>query len=72
MTPRLTAFRVAGLLLALTTGAICPSYAVSYAADPTPSAGVSRAGSSEGEGRTRPGRSAVSYTHLTLPTICSV
>jgi hypothetical protein len=57
MTPRLTAFRVAGLLLVLTTGAIRPSYAVSYAADPTPSAGVSRAGSSEGEGRTRPGRS---------------
>jgi hypothetical protein len=56
MTPRLTALRVAGLLLVLTTGAICPSYAVSYAADPAPSADVSRAGSSEGEGRTRPGR----------------
>lgn len=64
MTPRLTAFRVTGLLLVLTTGAVSPSYAVSravpyavsYAADPAPSAGASRAGSSAGQGRTHPGR----------------
>ncbi|GAX58063.1 hypothetical protein [Streptomyces olivochromogenes] len=64
MTPRLTAFRVTGLLLVLTSSAVSPSYAatravpyaVSYAADPAPSAGASRAGSSAGEGRTHPGR----------------
>ncbi|MER5665230.1 hypothetical protein [Streptomyces mirabilis] len=64
MTPRLTALRVTGLLLALTTGAVSPAYAVSravphavsYAADPAPSARASRAGSLAGEGRTRPGR----------------
>ncbi|MCZ0999866.1 hypothetical protein O1M63_19940 [Streptomyces mirabilis] len=64
MTPRLTALRVPGLLLVLTTGAVSPAYAVSravpyavsYAADPAPSAHASRAGSAAGEGRTRPGR----------------
>ncbi|MFF1746673.1 hypothetical protein [Streptomyces mirabilis] len=64
MTPRLSALRVTGLLLVLTTGAVSPSYAVSravpyavsYAADPAPSARASHAGSSAGEGRTRPGR----------------
>ncbi|MFJ1605358.1 hypothetical protein ACIOHS_18610 [Streptomyces sp. NPDC088253] len=64
MTPRLTALRVTGLLLVVTTGAVSPSYAVSravphvvsYAADPAPSAGASHAGSSAGQGRTRPGR----------------
>ncbi|MFF3575604.1 hypothetical protein [Streptomyces mirabilis] len=64
MTPPLSALRVTGLLLVLTTGAISPSYAVSravpyavsYAADPAPSARASHAGSSAGEGRTRPGR----------------
>ncbi|KPI06561.1 hypothetical protein ACFZDP_09270 [Streptomyces mirabilis] len=64
MTPRLIALRVTGLLLALTTGAASPAYAVSravpyavsYAADPAPSAHASRAGSAAGEGRTRPGR----------------
>lgn len=64
MPPRLTAFRVTGLLLVLTAGAVSPSYAVpravpyavSYAADPAPSAGASRAGSSAGVGRTHPGR----------------
>ncbi len=64
MTPRLTALRVTGLLLVLTTGAVSPPYAVSravpyavsYAADPAPSAHASRAGSIAGEGRPRPGR----------------
>ncbi|MEV4445453.1 MULTISPECIES: hypothetical protein [Streptomyces] len=64
MTPRLTALRVTGVLLVLTTGAVSPAHAVSravphavsYAADPAPSARASRAGSIAGEGRTRPGR----------------
>ncbi|MFD4523708.1 hypothetical protein ACFWP7_07230 [Streptomyces sp. NPDC058470] len=62
MTPWLRALHVAGLLLALTTGAASPSYAAPYRVShapsyaPDPSADASRAGSRPGEGRARPGR----------------
>jgi hypothetical protein len=61
VTPWLRTLRSAGLLLVVAAGAVHPSYAASYAAShpapiPAPTADASRAGSSAGEGRRRPGR----------------